>query len=137
MTVDDDEAGGQPANAEQHPVEGHVRHVLAEVVHGAAEEVPLISVSVPAQEGGEADHDGHTPDPDDDHLHPQLAGPLVALLADDPGPLQGEVGQGPDGGEPGHDGDRSVDLQKYQELEAFISRGLVTFAPAIPRTGPP
>ena len=70
MAVEDDEAGAQPGDAEYHPVEYFVWAVLAQVVHSAADEVSLVRVSIPAQEGSDTDHGSHTPDHDDHHLHP-------------------------------------------------------------------
>ena len=50
VTVEDHDAGSQPANAEQHPVEGDVYRVLAEIVDCGGDEISLVGVSVVANQ---------------------------------------------------------------------------------------
>ena len=46
VTVEDDDAGPHPGDAEQHPVEEYVGWVLTEIVYCGRDEISLVSVSV-------------------------------------------------------------------------------------------
>ena len=48
VTVEDDDAGPHPGDAEQHPVEEYVGWVLTEIVYCGRDEISLVSVSVTA-----------------------------------------------------------------------------------------
>ena len=78
MTVEDHDAGSQPANAEQHPVEGDVYRVLAEIVDCGGDEISLVGVSVVAKQRGQAEQTGGAPDGEDQQFQFPLPGTLVA-----------------------------------------------------------
>ena len=46
----------------------------------------------------------------------------IARPADDQRPLQGEDGEGPDGAQPGHDGDGSIHLQITKLVNVMVNK---------------
>ena len=77
VTVEDHDAGSHPGDAEQHPVEEYRQWVLTEIVHSGGDEISLVSVSVTAKEGSQADQRGEAPDHGDQQFQTPLPGTLV------------------------------------------------------------
>ena len=78
MTDEDHDTGTHPGNTEQHPVEGDVGWLLAEIVHRGGDEISLVRVSVTAHQGRQTDQTGGAPDPEDQQFQSPLPGSLVA-----------------------------------------------------------
>ena len=75
----------------------------------------LIDIIAPAKQGQNTCNESSTPDQDYHPLDGGHGGPVVGVPADvldNPGPLQGEAGEGPDGCHGGYDRNDTIHLKK-------------------------